>query len=452
MAFILADRVQETTAVTGTGAATPTGAVLSNRTFTSVLAASDTTDICIVDRATGDWETSTATWNGTTLTRTTILASSNAGAAVNFAAGTKFVFICASAVRRTFAGRTIAPSLAANQNDWNPTDWTIANEDNAATIMITLTADVLITGLAGGVDGREVTIVINSDFLVIMPMQSASSTAANRFDDSSLGTLPLFLMFGDSVTFRYDGTASRWKLIASSNGTGPEQFDLWDDFLNPIISTTTNALMGLGKTEIAGTAATTGSSVVLENTTEKPFGIISMATGTTATGRCYVRYANQTSPMSTMASMLCISRVVPTALSVVAQRFQPFIGFHDAATAADVVDGVYWTYRDQTSANWIFGAAGTSTRTETASSVAVSITEYIWLGVFFNKAGTRAAYFTSTDSVTWVFAGTITTADLPTNAEFFSPSVGVTKTLGTTASVFNVDVFAYRYTRNLVRG
>jgi hypothetical protein len=94
MAHISADRVQETTTTTGTGAITLAGAGTGYRTFASVMAASDT---CYYTIAGGsEWEVGLGTFN-TTLTRTTVYASSNAGSLVNFSAGSKNVFLTAPA-------------------------------------------------------------------------------------------------------------------------------------------------------------------------------------------------------------------------------------------------------------------------------------------------------------------------------------------------------------------
>lgn len=95
MAHIFELRVLETTTTTGTGALTLAGAVTGYRTFASVMAASDTCYYYIeaVDsngNATGDYEAGIGTYN-TTLTRTTVIRSSNSNSAVNLAAGTKRV-------------------------------------------------------------------------------------------------------------------------------------------------------------------------------------------------------------------------------------------------------------------------------------------------------------------------------------------------------------------------
>ena len=98
MTYVTADRVRETTTTSGTGTVTLAGAVLGFRTFASVLATSDTCYYAIVDNTTGDWETGLGTLaSSTTLSRTTILASSNSGSAVSFAGNAKDVFLTAPA-------------------------------------------------------------------------------------------------------------------------------------------------------------------------------------------------------------------------------------------------------------------------------------------------------------------------------------------------------------------
>jgi len=119
MALIIKDRVQETTTTTGTGAVSLGGAVSNFVAFSSVMANADTTYYAIISST--DWEVGLGTYatSGNTLTRTTVYASSNAGAAVNFAAGTKYVYIDAAADRilmkdanNTIASPTFSGTIA----------------------------------------------------------------------------------------------------------------------------------------------------------------------------------------------------------------------------------------------------------------------------------------------------------------------------------------------------
>jgi hypothetical protein len=98
MALVVKDRVQETTTTTGTGTITLAGAVTGFQSF-SAIGNANTTYYAIVGGS--EWEVGIGTYtsSGTTLSRDTILASSNSGSAVNFSAGTKNVFCTYSADR-----------------------------------------------------------------------------------------------------------------------------------------------------------------------------------------------------------------------------------------------------------------------------------------------------------------------------------------------------------------
>lgn len=118
MAHIAEDRVQETSTTTGTGNLTLAGAVTGFRTFASVMANNDTCWYAIVDSTNNAWETGLGTFVSATpaLARTTVLESSNAGAAVSFAAGTKNVFITPVATKTPIfdnVGAVLMPGVTA---------------------------------------------------------------------------------------------------------------------------------------------------------------------------------------------------------------------------------------------------------------------------------------------------------------------------------------------------
>jgi hypothetical protein len=94
MALVLADRVKETTTTAGTGTITLAGASTGYQSF-SVIGDGNTTYYTIAGQGTSEWEVGIGTYtsSGTTLSRDTVLASSNAGALVTFSAGTKDVFV-----------------------------------------------------------------------------------------------------------------------------------------------------------------------------------------------------------------------------------------------------------------------------------------------------------------------------------------------------------------------
>lgn len=104
MAFVLADRVKETTTTTGTGTVTLLGAVTAYQSF-SAIGNGNTTYYTIAGQTGSEWEVGIGTYtsSGTTLSRDTILASSNSGSAVNFSAGTKDVW-CDYPAKRAIVG------------------------------------------------------------------------------------------------------------------------------------------------------------------------------------------------------------------------------------------------------------------------------------------------------------------------------------------------------------
>ena len=102
MALVISDRVKETSTTTGTGTLTLAGAVTGFETFTANLSDGDTTYYCCTDNTDFEVGLGTFTASGTTLARTTILASSNSGSAVNWSAGTRTVFCTLPAAKTVF--------------------------------------------------------------------------------------------------------------------------------------------------------------------------------------------------------------------------------------------------------------------------------------------------------------------------------------------------------------
>ena len=89
------DRVKETTTTTGTGTINLDGAESGFQTFVDGIGNGHETYYVIVDSGTGDYEVGVGTITDATpdtLSRDTVISSSNAGALVNFGAGSKDVF------------------------------------------------------------------------------------------------------------------------------------------------------------------------------------------------------------------------------------------------------------------------------------------------------------------------------------------------------------------------
>jgi hypothetical protein len=95
MALVIADRVLETTTTTGNSTITLAGAETGYQTFGAAVGNGNVTYYTIAVSGGTDWEVGIGTYtaSGTTLSRDTVLASSNSGSLVNFGAGTKQVFV-----------------------------------------------------------------------------------------------------------------------------------------------------------------------------------------------------------------------------------------------------------------------------------------------------------------------------------------------------------------------
>jgi len=106
---LYADRVKDSTSITGTGAITLSGTAPTGfQSFATAFGATpQTVAYCIADQIGNNWEVGTGVFNGTTgLTRVTVLASSNGGSLVNFSGGTQDVFCTAPAAYLLPAGST----------------------------------------------------------------------------------------------------------------------------------------------------------------------------------------------------------------------------------------------------------------------------------------------------------------------------------------------------------
>jgi hypothetical protein len=164
MALVVKDRVQETTTTTGTGTITLLGAVTGFQSF-SVIGDTNTTYYTIA--GTSEFEVGIGTYTalGTTLSRDTILESSNGGTAVNFSAGIKNVFV-------TYPAEKAIYTDASNN--------TIALGTPASVTLTNASGLPLSTGVTGtlptGNGGTNLTSYTAGDLIYA----SATNTLANR--------------------------------------------------------------------------------------------------------------------------------------------------------------------------------------------------------------------------------------------------------------------------------
>lgn len=431
MAQIAADRIKDTTTTTGTGNLTLSGSAPSGfRAFSAVAADNDTFFYCVAHQSANEWEIGLGAYVSATpaLARTSVIASSNADAAVNFAAGTKDVFITSPAAVQPWGVLTVTPS--ANQNDYNPTGIKYAN-----VLRINSSASIKLTGLANGAEGRRVTIVnASTDFLLWLENENTASSAANRFDLPK--GFPAFLMPGDAITLLYDGTASRW-LVSEWPSQGQAMgLSFFSDFLE-----STN---GGCTATVSGTGASNQVSAYLSDTTEKPLGIAQIDTGTTNSGRATL--GNAGTDQFPCASFPCLSvaRLAAEAANSASETWQLISGFADSA-GGTFTDGAAWNLRwNGSAAEWSQDRLSNATATRSVTGSPTPDTTYIWLIVFLNANWTRADFIYSQDGIAFTKADSPTTG-LPANTRDGAwVAASMIKSAGSTQRNCSIDLAGYR--------
>lgn len=153
MALILADRVKDTTTTSSTGTVTLSGTAPTGYQNFSVIGNGNTTYYTIAHQTANEWEVGIGTYtsSGTTLSRDTVLSSSNSGSKVNFSAGTKDVFVTYPAERSVqgLGGGTSTQAIVLNGTTASVSG-TIASGTNGMSVgPITVASGVAITVASG---------------------------------------------------------------------------------------------------------------------------------------------------------------------------------------------------------------------------------------------------------------------------------------------------------------
>jgi hypothetical protein len=144
MAFALNDRVKETSTTTGTGTFDLAGAETGFESFVSGVGDGNQTYYAISNDGTNEFEVGIGTVTDATpdtLSRDTIISSSNSDALVNFSAGTKTVFCTLPASRTPSAGMT-ATTFVVTHNSTLSDDQTLDSGVLAGPVTITGTQTV----------------------------------------------------------------------------------------------------------------------------------------------------------------------------------------------------------------------------------------------------------------------------------------------------------------------
>ena len=150
MPLVVKDRVRETSTTAGTGTFTLAGAVTGFQSF-SAIGNGNTTFYTIAGQGTTEWEVGVGTYtsSGTTLSRDSVLASSNSGSLVNFSAGTKDVFVTYPAGRTLTGGGGGVGALVVNATTVTE-NYTVESGTNAQSVgPVTVASGVSVTVSSG---------------------------------------------------------------------------------------------------------------------------------------------------------------------------------------------------------------------------------------------------------------------------------------------------------------
>jgi len=191
MALVVNDRVKETSTTTGTGTFTLDGAVTGFETFSSAIGNTNTTYYAIVNTVNAEFEVGLGTVGAGTLARTTIISSSNSDSAVDFAAGTKNVFVTLPASKSVILDSS--GNIVAN----NGSNLTNLNADNLASGTV---PDARFPATLPAVSGANLTnldaddlasgTVPDARFPATLPAVSGANLTNLDADDLASGTVP----------------------------------------------------------------------------------------------------------------------------------------------------------------------------------------------------------------------------------------------------------------------
>ena len=267
------NRVQETTTTGGTGTITLAGAVTGYITFAAGFTTGDVL-FYTLDNGIGEWEIGIGTLVTTgTLSRTTVIASSNSGALVNFSSGTKRVF-CSAPTRSLVPDQDSKSGYVLTTDGTNPS-WTqtlnsvnIGNTTAGTGAFTTLSASSTVSGIGF------------SNYLASPPAIGGSSPAAGAFttlsssSTTTVGTNLVFsgtgnritgdfsnATFANRVVFQSSTTNGATAISAIPNGTAVQsQFDC---FNNSDINNSSRGVLRLTGSEFTLSSQQTGTGTFL---------------------------------------------------------------------------------------------------------------------------------------------------------------------------------------------
>ena len=213
MAFVVNDRVKETTTSTGTGTINLAGAETGFETFVAGIGNSNTTYYCIQAQGGSAFEIGVGTVTDAspdTLSRTTIISSSNSDSAVDFGAGTKDVFCTLPASKAVIEDNSTNADIAGNLTVGGTVDGVDIAARDAVLTSTTTTANAALPKSGGTMSGNLVLSGANItmsgsetvdgvDVSARDSVLTSTTTTANAALPKAGGTMTGDLILGDNI-------------------------------------------------------------------------------------------------------------------------------------------------------------------------------------------------------------------------------------------------------------
>ena len=409
MSLIIKDRVQETCSAPGTGAVSLLGAVTGFQTFSASIGNSNSTYYTIADQAGVNWEVGIGSYAtaGNTLTRTTVLSSSNGGSLTNFSSGTQNVWCDYPSEVAAYASNN--SSAAAGQA---LTFQGAGTPPAYAAVVASITSG---TGISASPSTGAVTVNIDSTVVTL----TGSQTLTNKTLTSPTLTTPALGTPASGVMTNVTGTASgltagNATALATARNIAGVSFNGTADIAIPLANLSdvvidtpvVNQLLGYNGTNWINTnapSAGAGAGVVLYNATP----VIS-ALGT-----------QSNVSVATLASVPVVT-AEQTATGTAASNTILFSAFISGPLNRTVIDSGIWDF-----SNWIGVNSHTGTNT---------LTRQVYTAIPF-----------VTGTVTITGAGTSRTATASAGTPFATAVIDASAT-NTTASYLQTPAGLYQIT------
>lgn len=198
----------------------------------------------------------------------------------------------------------------------------------------------------------------------------------------------------------------------------------YDEFLGD-----SNESGEIGQQNWVSTLTGTGTDVTIENGLARRPGIVSLGTGTVASGLAQLN----SSDLVIDGGFTWYGAMEIPILSNATEEFDVYLGLFNSGCSSPGVDSLYFRYDRNTSPNWIRTSCAASTCTNTASASAVA-TGWHRYELRVNASATSAEWLVDGASLG---SNTTTLPGLPT-----SPRLCIVKSAGTTERRVSVDYIA----------